>query len=518
MKYLSTLAMILVATVAGLFPATAVRAESPELLQGIDLYKQSAYLAAEAAFLKAREKEPGSSTAAFFLGLTYKQLAEYSKAAGQFQNAVELSPPIQEALVELVDVLIRMGQPGDLTAAEKWIGVAEKAGFAPAKITFLKGLLCGKQGRYDDAVEAFEATKKLDPAYGQSSDFQIAMNLIRAKNLDAAKERLRQVVLLDPGSDLASFARQYQDSVDKRLEDVWRFTASVSGLYDSNLLLRWNDTNDAPPWPGAVPSYSPGLNGSLRVDYRPLVPGKWLFNAQGVFSGSLYQNQSTDNDTLSGGFYMVPGYDFGRYSLNIAANYNYASKKRPYYQEASQYFSIGPMWRYVLKPAQVLEVFAGYDKKEFTLPATVDAADRDSDAFRTYISWLWSNAAGLFANIRLAYIDENANGAWWSNQGYQIVANTTIPATQRLRFQLGLQAFYKFYDNESPDPRVINGVGTAVFEQRRDDIYQATGGVNFDLMKDLMLIVQYTYTRQFSNVAIYDYNRSIFSAGLEYRF
>lgn len=511
------LLLTLVPTLVILALSSPATAESEALLEGIDLYKQSAYEAAEAKFIEARKADPASTTAAFFLGLTYKQLADYGNAALQFESAVKGAPPIAEALVELIDVLIRKGLSEDLSAADGWIRVAVRDNVAPAKIAFLKGMLRSKQGRYDEAVTAFEAAKSVDPSYAQSADFQIAMTHIRNKKLDAAKERLRQVVLLDPGSDLASFARQYQDSVDQRLKEVWRFTVSAAGLYDTNLLQQWRDANNAPPWPGGD-TETPGMNGTLRVDYRPLFPGRWLFNAQGLFTGNLYQRNATTNDTLSGGVYAVPGYDFGRFSLNLPVNYNYASKKRPYYQEASQYFSVGPMWRYVMSTSQVLEVFAGWDRKEFSLPVSNPDGDRDSDTFRTYVSWLWSRPGGLFANVRLSYVDEDAQGIWWKNQGYQLVLNGSIPATERLRFQLGLEGFLKFYESDSPDPRVYNGVSVTQYTKRRDDLYQATLGLNYDLMTDLMAIIQLNATRQFSNVAIYDYDRYIMSAGLEYRF
>lgn len=498
-------------------PMLAV-ADSPELLEGIDLYKQEAYGAAEAAFIKARQVEPENSTAAFFLGLTYKQRADFPKAAEQFEAAVTLTPRIKEALIELIDVLTRIGTPESLAQAEKWIAVAEKEGVFPAKTAFLKGMLLGKQGKNDEAIASFEKSKNLDPNVSQSAEFQIAMSHLRAKRLDEARQQLDSAVLLDPNSDLASFARQYQDSVSQRLADVWRFTVSASGLYDSNLLLRWNDVQSAPPWPGGEEE-TPGVNANFRVDYRPVLKGNWLFNAQFAFDGNWYQNSSTDNDTLSAGIYAVPGYNFGKYSANLALNYNNAQKKRPYYQDSSEFFSIGPLFRFVISSDQLIEFFAGFDKKEFELAPIDPRGDRDSDTFRTYVSWFFSNVAGAFVNLRLAYLDENANGEWWSNVGAQLLANATIPATDKLRIQLSGQGFWKDFDAKVPDPRVINGTSVTLATKRRDDQYQGILGFNYELwIPDLLLIGQYTYTRNESTVAIYDYDRQIISAGLEYRF
>ena len=58
---------------------------------------------------KACQEAPTSSVAAFFLGMAYKQVMDYEKALGQFQDAVTLTPKIKEALVELIDVALHLG-------------------------------------------------------------------------------------------------------------------------------------------------------------------------------------------------------------------------------------------------------------------------------------------------------------------------------------------------------------------------------------------------------------------------
>ena len=497
--------------------APAVLAENNALLEGIDLYKQGNYDSAVEKLKLAVENEPDSGTATFFLGLSYKQLREFPKAADAFRSAVSGTLRIKEALVELINVLIKMGSPENLAEAETWIAVAEREQIQPAKVAFLKGMLLSRQGHSTEAVSYFEKAMDLDESYTQTSEFQIAMTYIKEKKLEEAQKRLKSVLLYDPNSTMAGFARQYQASVTERMDRVFRFRLGAFALYDDNLLLQWQDKEGAPPWPGGI-SDTPGLNGTFRADWAPVMPGNWLFNTQLAFSGTLYKENSTGSDTLSSGIYMAPGYNFGKYALNLVVNYNYASKKRPYYQESSQYFSIGPMTRWVLKANHLLELFAGYDRKEFALPSLSPKGDRDSDSLRAYLSWIYSHGSGAFFNLRYTYLDENADGEWWDNTGHAGLLNLSYPITDKFNLQLNGEINFKAYETASPDPRIINGTPVTFMTKRRDDIYRGGIGFNYKLMKKLLLVANYSHTYQDSNVAIYNYYRNIISAGLELSF
>ena len=129
--------------------------------EGIRQYQQENYVEAIEILTQSRKRDPGSSTAAFFLGMAYKQTHDIAKALPQFQDAVALKPPIKEAVVELIDALI---QTEKFDEAFKWIGEAEKNNIYPAKTAFLKGLIQSRQGKFAEAVASFEKSKQLDPS------------------------------------------------------------------------------------------------------------------------------------------------------------------------------------------------------------------------------------------------------------------------------------------------------------------------------------------------------------------
>lgn len=121
-----------------------------------------------------------------------------------------LYPRIEEALVELIDVALQMGE---IKEAKKWIEVAEKDQIFPAKIAFLKGLVLRKERKNMEAIKSFERAKALDKGLSQSADFQIALCYLEERRLEEAKEQFRVTVLSRPGTDLANDARRYQELV-----------------------------------------------------------------------------------------------------------------------------------------------------------------------------------------------------------------------------------------------------------------------------------------------------------------
>lgn len=482
-------------------------AQSPSLMKGVDFYKQESFGEAVKALEAARNEDPQSSTAAFFLGLAYKQLMDYRKAVVHLRDAVTLTPRIKEALVELIEVLYQLYEGGNVEEAKKWIEVAEKEDIYPAKSAFLKGLILAKEGQYQAASEAFEKAKALDSSLSQSADVQIALCHLNEKNLKKARERLQAAILFDPQSDLASFARQYQDLVEKQLEmeKPLRVTLSVFGGYDTNLVLKPMEGALAPD---VTNEASRTMTSSIRLDYVPVFEGPWLFNAQYALGSSLNQRFSTSHDSVSNGIYVTPGYNFGKSALNLAVRYNHAMVRGPSYKKYMYSVGAGPLYRHLIAENQILEFFGGLTRNEYYQPPLVPEEDRDSDKRNAYVSWVWLPQKDTFVNLKYDYSNEDADGTNWQNKGHDIALSVTIPLAAKLNLQLSGEVFFQDYRN----------IHTFFEVQRDDRIYTGIAGFTYELFKHANLVLQYTRTRADSNIAIYDYEKAVYSAGIEYRF
>ena len=512
MRLLKILCLALILTL--LSHPSAFSQQSASLKEGINQYREENFEEAIEVLIKARQEDPTSSAAAFFLGLAYKQVMDYPKAYEHLQEAVTLTPKIKEALVELIDVALQLEK---LEEAKKWIGVAEEQGIAPAKVAFLKGLALSKEGKNLEAVESYENAKSIDETMAQAVDVQIALSYLKARELKKAKERFQAAVLHDPQTDLGGFARRYQDMVEERifLERPFRFTLGVHGQYDSNMLLRWNEYPPI-PWTGGDEK-SRVLNTAFWVNYVPVFQSPWLFNAQYAFTSSVHQKNTHTHDSLSNSITLTPGYNFGRYSLNLATGYSHTLLRNPSYQRYLGSFSSGPLIRVALKQNQLLELYGGLTWNDYfrqpldpsQFPPDPDE-DRDSTDVNTYVSWIWLFKKDAFLNLRYQFIDQDTDGAYWDNKGHKFSINIIVPVPRinKVSLQLSGQAYLQDYKNHH-----------AVFDvTREDDTYTFSGGFTWDFYKNASFVAQYTRTEANSNIFAYDYERDLYSGGIEYRF
>jgi len=84
----------------------------------------------------------------------------------------------------------------------------------------------------------------------------------------------------------------------------------------------------------------------------------------------------------------------------------------------------------------------------------------------------------------------------------------TVPLAPKVKLQLSGQAFLQEYKNTH-----------TVFDiKREDDIYRGSIGITWEFYRNTDLVLQFNTTSADSNIAIYDYDRNVYSAGIEYRF
>ena len=111
-------------------------------------------------------------------------------------------------------------------------------------------------------------------------------------------------------------------------------------------------------------------------------------------------------------------------------------------------------------------------------------------------------------NLKYGYSDKKADGENWSNNGHRFTANFIVPLMKAVRMQLGGEAFFQDYRN----------LHTAYDIKRQDKSYTAMAGLNWDVHKNVCLNVQYNYFLVQSNIELYDYNRHLYTAGVELKF
>jgi len=511
--------------------AVKVVQQEPSLREAIDQYEKENYEEAIEALELLRKRDPSSSLTAFFLGMAYKQTQDFPRAASQLEAAVTIRPPVREAVVELIDVLYRLDRLG---GARKMIDLAQREGIAPAQVAFLAGLALTRDNRHQDAVASFEKAKRLDPALGAAADFQIAIAHMKERNLPQARQRLQAVIQQDPLSDMAGFSRAYLASVEEAMyqERPLRITLGFMGSYDTNMIQKPLESAVAA---GITNEKAFVLHSSAKLDYLPRLPGGWMLQANYSFASALHSKNTHSHDSLANSFSVTPGYNFGRMSISLLASYtaallrvdpdlNPAPDSAPGYKNYLDYATGGAIFRYMVDNSNLLELFAGYDHKDYHNQKIANPeGNRDSEGFRSYLSWVWLFRENAFFNVRYEYTWERARGIWWENQGnrlsvnlsYPLLAGDPVKKSGQLNLQASGSALFQDYRHERP---YLATDGTVKSTARRDRVYTGQLGLYYTLSRYASIIIQYVYTKSDSNIPANEYNRDQYMAGMEFRF
>ena len=476
-------------------------AENSFLDQGITYYRQEDYDEALTALKRAREEDPKSTLAAYYLGLTYKQIQDYKEAKPHLEDAITETPRIKGALMELIEVLYQLGE---LKEAHNYIEIAERENIRPAQTSFMKGLVLAKEGRNVEAVEAFERAKGLDASLTQTANYQIGLLHIKEKEFGKAKEAFKEVVILDPNSNVALFANQYMKAIGRReeAERPFKFTAGFSFAYDDNVILKPSgevatgliaDEDDT----REVYTFSTEYN--TRLAERMKLKAKY----------SLYwadQNSLSSFNVLSNSFTVAPSYYFDKASLTANLGYNYTAVDEESYLSK---FTVNPMGNLMIGESNMAQAFFRYENKDFLQSAVNSNEDRDANNYAGGVGWFlfFADNKGFFnARYELSYDD--TEGSNWEYLGNKFSATLLVPIFDKFKATGFGEAYFQNFENTH----------TTFGVEREDDIYTAGCILAFNITENAEIQARYTYVKDNSNIAVYDYDRNIFSGGIEYKF
>jgi tetratricopeptide (TPR) repeat protein len=469
---------------------------------GISEYKNENFEEAQAIFLKAKGQGKDLAMVSFYLGLSYKQTGNYKEAAASLREAVSLAPPVNDAYPELIEVLYLLEE---LKEAKDWMAKAEKANIKPASMAYLNGLILAKEGNNSAAVESLKRAKELDSTFAQKVDLQLAAIYAGEKRFADAKQSLRAVIDIDPSSEMASYAREYEQAVARGMEahKTWRISAGVAFQYDDNVVLK--------PSSGVGASQISGeRDGSVvatfQVDYTaPIQSSTFFFKGQYALYSNTYFH-TFEYDLLSQAVTLMPGFNIQNGAVVVPVRLEHTMFNERGYLNL---LSVKPMLHLVLAPGHIGQFSAGYTKQNFLSLNGSGPEDRDDDIYSVSLGYLhpFSGGKGLF-NARYEYLRDDAAGRNWENTGNRFTMGILFPIVQKVSLALSGEALLQDYSNEH----------TVYDKKRRDKTYVGSAVINWEVSSKVNLIVQYIHTTVDSNIPLYDYKRNVYSAGLTYNF
>jgi len=322
------------------------------------------------------------------------------------------------------------------------------------------------------------------------------------------------------------------DAVEQRIfyTRPLRFTLGLYGGYDSNLISKSRHQSLSG---GIDEAGSTVLSPSLRVEYVPNLEGPWLLNVMYSAAANINERFVHSRDSFVNTFSVMPGYNFGRFSLSLLGSYSGYTMRTDSdifpdgnagYKHYMDYFTGGPVGKVMLTDNQILELFVGYDKKNYyNQVITSNAGMRDAEGYRAYIGWTWFYLNSGFLNLRYDYGRDAANGIYWDSTSHRFSANLIAPlVTDEIRQKIGfvyLQLGASWTENKYSYVQPYQDIdGSGKLDYRTDRILGLTAAINWEISRNWKIIFQYSHTNSCSSIPVYEYNRNIYMTGVEFMF
>lgn len=486
--------------------------------RGIAEFKAEKYEEALILFEKAHREKPTDPQITFYLGLTHREMHNYSDAVKFFKETLRLDPRAVDVKFLLADALFGIAN------YEEALGVIEAAindGVRPAHSNYLKGLILLRLKRNTEAIEAFKKAKELDPLLTQQADFQIAAVYIQERKFKKAQETFRGLITIDPTADWALFAKDYLDALAK-MPPPYRLNVGFGIQYDDNVLAspldeRLVDIARQEDWKKLY---------SLFGEYTFFQKGPW--NMKASYSLNIAQHNKRNyprrvgigtifsQDTISHTLSLMPSYNTERAVSSLLLSYNYLEIDYTKYKEA---FTVNPSHTFIISGNHLGQVSLKYRNDEidrewsltkFGPPGPAPAEDRDADYFSAGLGYFYSflEGEGLF-NIKLEGSINDADGRNWKYNGHKVSAGLLYPFINN---RLKASIFGESYHQDFSEMHTLHR------KERRDDTYTAQIALTYEIMNPLYATVAYAHTKNDSNIGVYEYKRNRYTVSFEYRF
>lgn len=512
LSYISALRSILIIFILCLF---AVTVYAEDLFQkGIEQYRAENFEEALEIFKESFKKEP-STIKSFYLGLTYKQIGDYRKAKEYLERALTEKPRINDAYVEIIEILYYLEELGE---AKKWLNEAERQEIFPAKIAYLKGLINLKEGKMQEARQNFEKAKSLDKNLTQPAEFQIALTYLTEKKIKEAKQSLEALIQIEPTTDIADFAKEYLTAVEKIKElKEWKINFTLGYLYDDNVVSKPSSEIGIQAVDAISGKRDSAVVTDFKISYTPQLSSSLYFSANYEL---YYKNyfKTYEYDMLINSLELIPGINFKNGTITLPVGYNHIWLNEREYMSVL-YIKPSLYWQFI--PGHVGQLFLGYSKRDLLqyIKGFDPNEDRDSNQYQLGVGYFYpfKEGKGLFY-ARYEYIYDDTEGRNWESDSHRIFTSLVYPVFEKLNMNISTDYTWQNYKNiNTLSGRGINGFPSDP-QKRKDKIWNISAGLNYELTKFLNLNLKYTHTTNNSNFTIYDYKRNIYSFELSFQF
>ena len=472
-------------------------------------------------FERARAARPSDPEASEYLANTWLRINRYHDAEALFRELTTQHPTRAQAWLGLA---IAQGQLGHYEEALFSLDQAKQLDPQNPLIPFYQGVMAHELKAFDQSPALFSRAMALSPDLTPTARYYTGMSYYQRGLLDEAQKELEAAITADrPDSEIARVARailQQRAEAPKPVKQ-WDINLSISGQYDTNVVLL--------PIGVQPPGGSTGISQKddfrttyyARGEYRPIQTPEWIGGVAYGFYQSLHRRLTTFDIQDH-----APSVFIQRQLGIVTARLQYAFD---YVRVGQEPFLLSHAVQPILTLAEgdrhFTQIQLRYQNKDFQDDRFAGNSFRDAKNWLAGVTQYAYFADGR-GHIRIGYTfdtDRTGGGSpLTATPGVQTHADWAYKA-HRLSTGLGLPEFwtlrtnvaFDYYDMQYDNPNSFSAGGTT---SRRDKITFVTASIARNVTDWLSIAAEYNYTRDQSNLPVFDYNRSIFSLTLSSRF
>lgn len=504
MKNVHILVAISLASIAINF--SVLSQELPEyeaLIKGMETFKAGEYEKALEEFQKAQLASPEDADIPFFIGMTYLQMVQPEEAIPHFKRTIEMVPEHWDAYFQLGTALVALERFEEaLPYLEKLYNVQPQR----EDLGCLLGMACYRVGRYEDALNYLETGVSSD----RMRDVVVLYTGLTQQKLGKRKEariEFRDLYTLDPASPLAEPSRRLFDVL--RMEEIvvrpYRFSATFRTMYDDN--VRLIPTENVFGVGHQRPSF--GQSVFLRGEYSLLKRPRFEINANYGFYQTIYNSERKFDvqDHIPGLSFIYRG-EIGPVGYSPRLDYSFDWVSLNYHWFNSRH-TARPSLTLTVGPHLMTLLSYTFEDTDYRTRPDFRADDRDSVNHAVGLTQFLRTANGKHY-IKLGYYRdwERTIGDNWDYNSNQLLGGIQYTLPKEIR----LNADYSWEDRNFRHDNIF-------FGRHRKDIERITSAsISKDIGDHITVSGEYLRRDNSANLALFDYEKNIYSLGITYRY
>lgn len=491
------------------------------MTKGVVEFGRGHYERAADFFAQAHRVKPDDAEAAEYLGQTWLRLKKYREAEALFQNLTIGKTARAQSWLGLA---ISQSQLGKYREALESLEQAQKLDPQHPLVYFYQGVVSHELRSFNQSSDLFSRAMALSPDLTPTVRYYTGISYYERGLFEQAQKELEAAIASGgPESELARTARailQQQTAAPKGAKQ-WDLSLSASGQYDTNVVLL--PLGVQPPGGTTGISQKDDFRTTIytRGEYRAIQTPLWTAGITYGFYQSFHQKLAAFDIQDH-----APSVFIQRQFGMVTARMQYAFD---YVRVGQDPFLLTHAVQPIITIAESNSLFTQlqvrYQNKNFQDDRFIGNSFRDGTNWLAGVTQYAYFADGT-GHVRLGYTfdtDRTGGGspsvatpgvqshADWAYTAHRLSIGVSLPEFWTIRSTFAFDYYRLDYDN----PNSFSPNGTA---RRRDNIMFVTASISRRLTDWLSMSADYNYTRDQSNLPVFDYNRSVFSLTLSSRF